>query len=317
MSILVIGGMGFIGSRITNFLVQLGEEVIVAGRRPLLYRLSDIADKVKVLQGDKVYIEQVMDWVKAYKVEKIIDVSAELESESEQAPYIATRINIVGSLNVFEAARIMGVRRIVWASSLAVYGDKRRAQGIPQNEDSLNNPITVYGACKSYGELVAKVYNAKWNMDIACLRPSSIYGPLRAGGATGWLSDIVRKPLEGEIVDIPQGPEETTNYCFVDDCADAFVRCCQYRGGRLPHAIYYIGGFKATVRQLMDEVKKQIPSAEARYHGKQMYYVDVIDNRLIREDLGFKLNYDLEGGVREQVARQRLLNEKEKSAKVK
>jgi len=54
----------------------------------------------------------------------------------------------------------------------------------------------------------------------------------------------------------PVGPDETTNFCFVDDSAEAFVRCCQYRGDRLPHDVYYIGGFKASIRELMEEVKK-------------------------------------------------------------
>ena len=312
MAVLVIGGMGFIGSRVTNFLVQKGEEVVVVGRQPALHRLSDIADKVKVVQGDKTYIEQIIDWIKTYKIEKIIDVSAELEAESERAPYLATRVNIVGSLNVFEAARIMDIRRVVWASSLAVYGDKKRAEGLPQNENAFNNPVTVYGACKSYGELIAKAYNARWNMDIVSLRPSSIYGPLRKGGLTGWLTDIVKKPLMGEIADVPPSPDETTNYCFVDDCAEAFLKCCQYPGERLPHSIYYIGGFKATVRQLMEEVKRQIPGAEARYHGKPLYYIDTIDNSLIGKDLGFTLRYDLAAGIREQIARQRLLNYQER-----
>jgi nucleoside-diphosphate-sugar epimerase len=116
--------------------------------------------------------------------------------------------------------------------------------------------------------------------------------------------------LIGEIVDIPAGPDETTNFCFVDDCAEAFIRCCQYKGDRLPHAVYYIGGFKASIKQLMEEVKKHIPEAEARYGGKPIYYIDKIDNSRICEDLGFKLKYDLGAGVREQVSRQRALNKR-------
>jgi nucleoside-diphosphate-sugar epimerase len=223
-------------------------------------------------------------------------------------PYSATKINLIGTLNVFEAARITGIKRVVWASSLAVYGDKKRAGGIPQNEDALNNPVTVYGACKYYGEFMAKLYNVRWDMDIVSLRPSSVYGPLRAKGATSWLTDIVQLPLMGHVVDIPVGPEETTNFCFVDDCAEAFVRCCQYKGDRLPHDVYYIGGFKASIGELMAEVKKHIPEAEARYHGKPIYYIDRIDNSRIGEDFGFQLKYDLAAGVREQVSRQRALN---------
>lgn len=313
MSILVIGGMGFIGSRIVRSLVELGEDVVVVGRQPTLHRLGEIAKKIKVVQGDKANIDQVFDWISTYKVSKIIDASSELEAESERVPYSATKINLIGTLNVFEASRISGIKRVVWASSLAVYGDKKRAGGIPQNEDALNHPVTVYGACKSYGEFMTKLYNTRWGMDIVGLRPSSVYGPLRARGATSWLTDVVKFPLMGEIVDIPVGPDETTNFCFVDDCAEAFVRCCQYQGDRLPHDIYYVGGFKGSIRELMEEVRKNIPGAEAHYQGKPIYYIDRIDNNRIVQDLGFKLKYDLAAGVKEQVLRQRVLNKKEES----
>jgi UDP-glucose 4-epimerase len=311
MAILVIGGMGFIGSRIVKSLVELREDIVVVGRHPTLHRLGEMAEKIRVIQGDKTNIDQVFDWISTYKVSKIMDASSELEAESERVPYSATKINLIGTLNVFEAARVTGIKRVVWASSLAVYGDKKRAGGIPQNEDALNHPVTVYGACKSYGEFMTKLYNARWGMDIVALRPSSVYGPLRASGATSWLTDVVKLPLMGEIVNIPVGPDETTNFCFVDDCAEAFVRCCQYKGDQLPHDIYYIGGFKGSMRELMEEVRKHIPGAEARYQGKPIYYIDQIDNSRIGQDLGFKLKYDLAAGVKEQVSRQRTLNKTE------
>jgi nucleoside-diphosphate-sugar epimerase len=68
MSILVIGGMGFIGSRIVRSLVELGEEVVVVGRQPTLHRLGEVAEKVKVIQGDKTSIDQIFDWISTYKV---------------------------------------------------------------------------------------------------------------------------------------------------------------------------------------------------------------------------------------------------------
>ncbi|MGA2463510.1 MAG: SDR family oxidoreductase [Thermodesulfobacteriota bacterium] len=314
MSILVIGGMGFIGSRITKFLIDLGKDLIVMGRHRTLHRLTDVVDKVKVVQADKANIDQIIELIKVHHVNKIIDVSYTLEAESEQAPYHATKLNIVGTLNIFEAARIMGIRRIVWASSLAIYGDKKRAQGIPQNEDALNDAITVYGACKNYIEFMAKLYNARWDMDIVCLRAGTVYGPLRASGATGWVTDIVKMPLSGQAVSIPPGPEETMNCLFVDDCADAFVMCCQYRGDRLPHAIYNIGGVTILARDFVREVKKQIPGADIRYQGKYMYYLDRVDKSRLCQDTGFRLKYDVEAGIREQVVRQRALNEEEKKA---
>jgi nucleoside-diphosphate-sugar epimerase len=311
MPVLVIGGMGFIGSRIVRSLAELREDVVVVGRHPTLHRLREVAEKIKVVQGDKTHIDQVFDWIRTYHISKIIDVSSELEAESERMPYSATKTNLIGALNVFEAARIIGIKRVIWASSLAIYGDKKRAGGIHQNEDALNYPVTVYGACKAYGEFMTRLYNARWGMDIVALRASTLYGPLRTSGINSWLTDVVKLPLMGQVVDIPVGPDETTNFCFVDDCAQAFVRCCQYEGDRLPHDIYYIGGFKASIRELMEEVRKHIPGAEARYEGKPIYYIDRIDNSLIGEDLGFKLQYDLASGIKEQVTRQRALSELE------
>jgi UDP-glucose 4-epimerase len=308
MPILIIGGMGFIGSRIAKFLVDRGEEVVVMGRHPTLYRLREVAGKVKVVQADKNNIEQIIDLIKTHEVEKIIDVSYELEAESERIPYNASKLNILGTLNVFEAARMMGVKRVIWASSIAVYGDKKRAQGIPQNEDTLNDPRTVYGACKVYGEFMVKLYNARWNMDIVCLRPSPLYGPLRASGSTGWLGNIVKLPLAGQTVEVPPGPDETINFCFVDDCAEAFVSCCQYQGDRLPNSVYYVGGMTAKLRELVAEVKKHIPGMRIHYQDKYMYYLDCIDNGRLCEDTGFNLKYNLRDGVKEHIERQRMLN---------
>ena len=316
MSILVIGGMGFIGSRIAKMLMDQGEEVVVMGRRPTLHRLTEVADRVKAVKADKANIEEIIDLIRVHRVKKVVDVSYELEGESEQAPYSASKLNLLGTLNVFEACRIMGVRRIVWASSMAVYGDKRRAQGIPQDEESMNHPITVYGICKTHGEFMAKLYNARWDMDVVCLRPGGVYGPLRASGLTSWLTDMVKLPLAGQPVNVPPGPEETMNLSFVDDCAAAFVTCCQHPGDRLPHSVYNLGGYRATVRELIEEVKKHIPEARAHFMGKYVYYLDTVDNRRLQQDTGFQHQYDLAAGVAVQVARQRALDEAEKSKQI-
>jgi len=66
MAILVIGGMGFIGSRIVKSLVELGEDIVVVGRHPTLHRLGEMAEKIRVIQGDKTNIDQVFDWISTY-----------------------------------------------------------------------------------------------------------------------------------------------------------------------------------------------------------------------------------------------------------
>jgi UDP-glucose 4-epimerase len=301
MSVLVIGGTGFIGSRAVKFLLEQGEQIVVMDLFPNLTRVEEIKDELTIVQGSITSIETIIETIKKHQVSKIINTAYHLESESEQYPHEAIKVNLLGTNNVFEAARIMGIKRVIWASSLAVYGDKKSANGIPQNEDAPCLPLTVYGAGKQFSEFMIHSYNNKYGMDIVGLRPSPVYGTGRSTGTTAWLSDFVDMPVRGEVARIPPSPEQTLGWCYVDDAAAAFVAVCQHEG-KCPSEIYNIGAFGATVEEMMGIVSREVPGTRVEYGDRYIYYLDVADNSRIKRDIGFELKFDLEKGVKEHIS---------------
>ncbi|GAI37855.1 unnamed protein product, partial [marine sediment metagenome] len=121
MAKLVTGGSGFIGSYLVRELVRRGEEVVVfdwsrGGR------ISDIEDRIKVAQGDISDWSQVMNAVKENHVDCIYHLAAMLSLPSEANPWASFRVNVLGSMNILEAARLFDVNTVVFASSMATYG---------------------------------------------------------------------------------------------------------------------------------------------------------------------------------------------------
>ena len=302
MPVLLIGGTGFIGARVVKFLVEDGEQVVIMDLSPNTTRIKELERQVSIIHGSITSIEGIIETMKKHQVTKIINLAYRLDSESDQYPHEAIKANVMGTSNVFEAARIMGIKRVVWASSVAVYGDKKRAEGILQNEDAPCVPITVYGAGKQFTEFMIQFYNAKYEMDIVGLRPSAIYGTGRSTGATSWLSDFVDMPVRGEAARLPASPEQTLSWGYVEDTAAAFVAVCQHEG-KCPSDIYNIGGVTATVEEVIGIVAKELPDTKVEYGDRYVYYLDVPDNSRIGREIGFELKFDLKKGIKDHISR--------------
>jgi len=105
MSVLVIGGTGFIGARIVKNLVKRKEKVVCMDAHPNLKAIGDVIDKVTLIKGDVAFIEEIIDAISAYDVTRIINLAYIMGSESDANPHLAIRVNVYGMDNVFEAAR--------------------------------------------------------------------------------------------------------------------------------------------------------------------------------------------------------------------
>ena len=122
MSTLILGGTGFIGRRLVPLLAQRGEEVVCMDLNPGTASYGQLADRVRVVRGDVTQFDDVMAVTVAAKPSRVVNLAYFLGSE--HAPHVATKLNIVGMDNCFEAARLCGVNRVVFASSLAVSGEQ-------------------------------------------------------------------------------------------------------------------------------------------------------------------------------------------------
>jgi UDP-glucose 4-epimerase len=289
MSILVIGGTGFIGARVSKKLIDLGETVVAFDLMPNMEFLEGYESKIKTVRGDIMAIEDIMNAIKTNGITKIINLAYVLEIESMMNPHLAVKVNCLGTNNVFEAAKIMGVKRVLFASSITAYGPQAKHGDKALNEDDPLYPVTVYGKCKAFSEFMAKYYRDAFGMEIYVLRVGSAFGPGRTGGATAFVSNITTLPALGQPLLIPL--KKTTNFVYssVNDVAQAFVTVCQADAAHLKHGLYNIGGYTHRGDEVEAQIKELIPDAQITWGEIEVYYVYRLDNSRLTQDTGFTL----------------------------
>ena len=288
MSILVIGGTGFIGARIVKNLIKRKENVVCLDAHPNPKAIDDVIDRLTLLRGDVAFIEEIINAIREYGVERIINLAYIMGSESDAYPHLAIRVNVYGMDNVFEAARLTGVKRVVYPSSIAYHGLQSYFGDRPVCEDDLGHvPVQTYSACKRLNEYMAEKYSENFDMEIIGLRVSIVYGHGRERGLTTWSSDFASKPAVGQKVVFPYTPEEKCNIVYVDDAAEMFCRLVLAKNVR--HLIYLSGGDTVTLGELANSVRELIPAAEIMFEpaGKNIPLIYLIDQSRFEKEFEF------------------------------
>lgn len=184
MAILITGGTGFLGSYITrHFVLEKGvKDLVIFDRFPELSRIAEVQDAVTVVRGDVLEPQEILETIERHQIDRIIHLAflAGAADPMKIPPYL--RLECMGTANVFEAARIAGIKPVCNASSMAVYGSRPREQ--PVTEDAPLAPEGTYGVCKVWTEGIAQVHNQQHGMEIISLRICASLGLGRLGRAS-------------------------------------------------------------------------------------------------------------------------------------
>ena len=164
MTVLVTGGAGFLGTRVIRRLVASGEKVVCFDISPNTADFADISSDVKIRRGDVTCIEDILGAIQGYDIDKIVHLAVQREGL-----HSAMRISGLGTNCVFEAARLAGVKRIAFASSVAYHGIQSFYGERLVNEEDRGFPTMVYGAIKWINEFMAGAYNTQYKMEIISL----------------------------------------------------------------------------------------------------------------------------------------------------
>lgn len=215
-TVLVTGGCGFIGSWVLRELLERGVRPVVIDTEPSPSRWDRLLgeDKQHIILTDASLLDrdQVRQVIEAHQVTHLIHLAALLTPACQQNPWIGGQVNVLGSLAVFDAARLSGrIKAISYASSYAVYG--------PQEADSTES---FYGAFKRSVDLIARQYWRHHGIASVAVRPHVVYGPERTIGLTAGPSLACRAAALGEPFTINY--TGTIGYDYVQDVAQAFVR---------------------------------------------------------------------------------------------
>jgi nucleoside-diphosphate-sugar epimerase len=285
MSILVIGGAGFIGRRMIPILARVGHEVTcvdidVAGATAAF---APLAGKVKVVRGDVTQFDDVIGAVQESRAERLINLSYFI---GELPPHTAFRLELQGMDNCFEAARRCEVKHTVFASSVAVTGQQAHFGERFVDETDERKGETQYALNKIINEWQAHDYRRAYGMTITCVRPANVTGPDKKFGSLDHVNCMCQ-PARGQSVTFPHA-DAMRCVIHVEDMAEAFARVLLADKPR--HATYNSGGTAISMGDLAALVRELLPKAdisfEAETGGRAISGNFLIDNRRLTEEFG-------------------------------
>ena len=300
MSYLITGGTGFIGAHIARFLAQAGEKVIIYDIEPRRDVLEYLMSKeeivlVEVVKGDITDLAHLIRTAKEHNCTKIIHMAALLSNASSANPVLAVRVNCGGTVNILEAARILNLEKVVYASSNAVFGLAEQHKEEYVSNDAPHYPSTLYGACKSFDERLARHYFNEYGLDSVGLRFPVVYGLGHKEGAAATLTEeLMVKPALGKPSRVPCG-DDSVNWLYVEDAARGAVMAS--KTSRTKTRSYNIGGEFCPIAVAADYVRKLVPGADITLLPGHTGFTGKFEISKIREDIGYYPQWSLELGT--------------------
>ena len=289
MATLVTGAFGCIGAWVVRVLLAAGERPVVFDLGDDPWRMNmivgpDVASRIAIVRGDIADREAVVRAVGGHGVRRVIHLAAWQIPLCRQDPSRGASINVVGTANVFEAARAGQVERVVYASSAAVFGAPALYPPGPIKDDAPRYPATHYGVYKVANEETARIYWEEHKVASMGFRPLSVYGPGRDFGLTADPTLAMKAAVLGRTFRIRWGG--ATDLIYTEDVARALLAAASSRldGARA----YNLHGASAAIADVVTLIESAWPRAKGLIsHIEQpIPFPAALDDARYQKDLG-------------------------------
>jgi nucleoside-diphosphate-sugar epimerase len=300
MRYLVTGGAGFIGSNIVDELLRRGQSVLVlddlsTGKKENLAADGAVAE---FQQGSICDFESVRSMCRG--MDYVIHLAAQTSVPlSIKQPLETNRVNVDGTLHVFEAARQARVKRVVFAGSSAIYGE---TPTLPKEETMTPAPISPYGVAKFVNELYGQVFGRVYGLENVSLRYFNVFGPRQEPSSpySGVLSKFMLAMLRGEPLVIFGDGEQSRDFTYITNVVDATLRACEAPG--VSGMAFNVGtGSRITLNQVVQSLGR-ITGRELRVKYDPPRAGDILHSQAsverARKHLGYAPTVGLEEGLR-------------------
>ncbi|OQX89137.1 MAG: LPS biosynthesis protein WbpP [candidate division Zixibacteria bacterium 4484_93] len=300
---LITGGGGFIGSNITRYLVERGEKVRIldnfsTGKRE---NLAGLEGKIELVEGD---IRDVFTVMRSLEGIDYILHQAALPSvpRSVADPLTTNNVNLIGTLNLLEAAKDFPIKRLVIASSSSVYGD---TDSLPKKESLTPAPLSPYAASKLAVEYYAKVFHNVYGVESVILRYFNIFGPNQ--DPTSQYSAVVPKFITSILQDKPVtifgDGEQSRDFTFVDNVVSANILAAK-ADSISGEVINIASGVETTVNELIETIETIVGKKAKRvYLAERAGDVkhSLADISKAKKLLGYSVTTDLKRGLKKSI----------------
>jgi len=298
MNILITGCAGFIASHIIEELLQynsnniIGIDNMYSGTKENLdfIRSIDKNNKFTFIEADIRDFEKVNQIIENYNITQVYHLAAIVSvHESIQNPLLSNEVNVKGTVNILEASRLNNVKRIVFSSSAAVYGDESTQ---PKNEKSITKPISPYGVEKLMGEQYLKLYNELYGLETIILRYFNVYGQRQSATSdySGVISIFDKLFSEDKCPNIYGDGEQYRDFVYVKDVAMVNIKAMNNTD--IIHNTFCVGtAQKVSINDLFNIMnKKYNKNFKSNYLDARKGDIkeSICDNKRIKEILGIE-----------------------------
>ena len=298
----ITGAQGCIGSWIVRALVERGDTALIFDRSEDKRRLEAIIlpedlVRARFVSGDITDVAAVRSALEESGAKKIIHLAGLQVPTCKADPVTGAFVNVIGTLNLFESARAIGVEQIVYASSAAVFGAAEADE--PLTESAATEPATHYGVFKRANEGNARVYFLDSGLNSVGLRPLTVYGVNRDTGLT---SDPT-KAMKAAVLNVSFQIRFSgaTDFQYVEDTAAAFIACAD-RAPKGAH-IFNLHGETVDVDRIAAVINENAGRELVAFAGPPIPIAPAIDDAAIRKAIPDLPSTRLESGIRETMRR--------------
>ncbi len=305
----VTGALGCIGAWVVKTLVDRGDVPVVFDLSDDQRRLRQVMDedalaRVRFLRGDITDAGAVADAIRESEARRVIHLAGLQVPFCKADPSLGARVNVVGTVNIFEASKNAGVERVVYASSAAVYGPPE--DDAAPDEAAACEPATHYGVYKRANEGNARIYRQDDGLSSVGLRPLTVYGVGRDQGLTSGPTRAMKAAVVGRPFTIPFSG--ATDFNYVADTAAAFVECA----ARAPDGahVFNLHGDSVEIERIVatiDALAEDDAKGLVRFEGPPLPIPPELDGKAIHTAVRDLPETPLEEGIRETMERFRAL----------
>lgn len=305
--ILITGGAGFIGLHTAKELVEKGEEVLLLDRfdfQPPKYLARHMDKKVKAVQGDILDVSFLHGIIREYHVSSVIHAAVLLGAGGDF--YKAMKVNLQGTVDILEAARIADLKRVTFLSSIGVYLPYKKGDTLHEDMDLPAVSSDYISMTKKAGEQIFLLYSQEYGLSAPILRMPLVWGPGYRGELNP-LKIMIENTVAGKpaILSHIYGKSRMV-YLYVRDCAKAIGLV--HRAPALNYPIYNVSDglthclndFVGAIKEINTKANIELAEHEPDEDQKSIFEKELppMDIERIKSDLGFEPDYDLKRGVK-------------------